>query len=107
MTHQTTITWHRPSEKRPPFYKEILAVLGGGETKGGPWRDYNEFIHLKVCETDLDGNRYEGIMMAHRLEKGEYDWSDVQFLLRSRDGEELSWYSDSIEWWAEPPEMPV
>jgi hypothetical protein len=95
------IEWHRPKDKTPPFRKEILVCLGSWESRGGPMRP-----KTTICQTTivlLDG---DDVAQKADLEMGTCPWNECQFSLRDRDGDDLDWYSDSIVWWAEVPDLP-
>lgn len=106
---EITLTFHNPNVTPPPFRKPIICAIGGVRYSGNK---REEVLDLQVAEVDVAdsmGDEDEGDAMKGELERGEAKWADLQFgmIKLGEDEHTFEFTSDSIEWWAEIPSLPL
>jgi len=106
MAFVADVIWTRPEDSTPPFNEPVLVVLGSWLNRGAGFQRHTTVSTVRIMQQDTTGDEDEGEKMRAELESGETAWSDLQFLMLDDDDDELSAYSDSIQWWSAFPDLP-
>lgn len=107
MTMDITITLRDPRTDLPPLNRDILAVVESSLDRGYGFQRRHDLRVLRILPQDIDGDEDEGAAIYAELERGETKWEVAQLLLEAGIDEIDDFYSDSIVWWAEMPQIPA
>lgn len=99
------IELHDPREVLPPLNTPILAVTESSVDRGRGFQREYDFRVLTILPQDVDGDEDEGSTIYAEMELGETTWDSGQLMLQSGIEEIDDFYSDSIVWWAEMPNI--
>ncbi len=99
------IQFRDPAVDLPPLNRDILAVVESCIDRGRGFKAHYDLRVLRILCEDIDGDEDEGSAIHGELESGDLNWQDAQLRLMAGIDDIDDFWSNSIIWWADMPQI--